>query len=322
MTITKRDDIQILRAVAIIAVVLIHTCPNGMYQVLCRPFINFAVALFLFLSGYLTKTQYNSWKSFFKRRVTRVAIPYVIWCNIYTVSMVPDPVLLLKNLITSNAAAHLYYIPVYVQFVLLTPLIIRLAKSRFRHIGWLITPISILLLFYPQLYSGTSQNAYLSMVNDISCLNWFTFYYLGIVMGNGILSRDYSSRHIFILLIGSILLQITEGYILYRLGTSNCGTQMKITSVVSSSLACMLAHTLLMTSRIQMKNQLLLTIGKYSFGIYLCHVMFIRILKGFAFYQHIPYIINSAIILVLSVLFCILCDKVLSPRILKWIGIR
>lgn len=322
MTNTKRLDIQILRAIAIIAVVLIHTCPNGLYQVICRPFINFSVALFLFLSGYLTKTHYDSWTSLFKRRITRVVIPYLIWTIIYSMPPVPDPMLLLKNIITSNAAAHLYYIPVYIQFVLLTPLIIKLAQSRYRHLGWLIAPISLLIFYYPQLYTGRTLNAYLSMANDISCLNWFTFYFLGIILGNGIISHNFSTKSIGGLLLVSFILQIVEGYILYRLGVSNCGTQMKITSLITSTLACILAHTLLRTQRINIKNQLLLTIGKYSFGLYLCHILFIRILKRFVFYQDIPYVINSAIVLALSVLLCIICDKVLSPKIIKWIGIK
>ncbi len=54
----KNKEIQVLRAIAIIAVVLIHTAPTeGLYQVFIRPFINFSVPLFLFLSGYLTKSE-------------------------------------------------------------------------------------------------------------------------------------------------------------------------------------------------------------------------------------------------------------------------
>lgn len=68
----KNYKIQILRALAIIAVVLIHTCPLGLSQVLVRPFINFSVGLFLFLSGYLTKLENNDWKNFYKKRIVRV----------------------------------------------------------------------------------------------------------------------------------------------------------------------------------------------------------------------------------------------------------
>lgn len=68
--------IQVLRGLAIIAVVLIHTCPNGYAQVWIRPFINWAVPLFLFLSGYLTKMDNDDWSSLIKKRVLRVMIPY------------------------------------------------------------------------------------------------------------------------------------------------------------------------------------------------------------------------------------------------------
>ena len=47
----KNVKIQILRAIAIIGVVLIHTCPSGKWQIFVRPFINFAVPIFIFLSG-------------------------------------------------------------------------------------------------------------------------------------------------------------------------------------------------------------------------------------------------------------------------------
>ena len=46
--------IQVLRGLAILGVVLIHTTPIGIAQVYCRPFINFSVGLFLFLSGFLS----------------------------------------------------------------------------------------------------------------------------------------------------------------------------------------------------------------------------------------------------------------------------
>ena len=39
----KDRNIQMFRAIAIIAVVMIHTTPAGQWQVFCKPFINFAV---------------------------------------------------------------------------------------------------------------------------------------------------------------------------------------------------------------------------------------------------------------------------------------
>ena len=59
MKLTKEESykIQILRGLAIVAVVFIHNTPDGLPQVICRPFLNFSVGLFLFLSGYLSNVK-------------------------------------------------------------------------------------------------------------------------------------------------------------------------------------------------------------------------------------------------------------------------
>ena len=109
----KNNTIQLIRALAIIAVVMIHMTPSGMYQVFCRPFINYAVATFLFLSGFLTKIDNDNWISFYKKRIKRVLIPYLIWTVLYTLSS-KNIGKLPNNLITAKAAAPLYYIFVYI----------------------------------------------------------------------------------------------------------------------------------------------------------------------------------------------------------------
>lgn len=50
----KDRYLQALRGLAISAVVLIHCLPQCAASVAIRPFLNFSVALFLFLSGVLT----------------------------------------------------------------------------------------------------------------------------------------------------------------------------------------------------------------------------------------------------------------------------
>ena len=50
----KDRYLQALRGVAIAAVVLIHCLPQCPASIAVRPFLNWSVAAFLFLSGYLT----------------------------------------------------------------------------------------------------------------------------------------------------------------------------------------------------------------------------------------------------------------------------
>lgn len=140
-------NIQALRGLAIIAVVLIHTCPSGLSQVFVRPFLNFAVAMFIFLSGNLTKTENEDWIHFIKKRCLRVLIPYFIWTIVYTLPSFSLQKLAF-NLATTKSAYTLYYVFVYIQLVILTPLLCKAARSKLKWSAWLISPIYILIINY------------------------------------------------------------------------------------------------------------------------------------------------------------------------------
>lgn len=106
---SRSNLVQVFRALAIIAVVMIHTSPLGYGQVFIRPFINFAVATFLFLSGYLTKIENDDWPHFYKKRILRVLIPYVVWTVLYTL-VSRDLAKLPTNLLLAKAIVPMYYI--------------------------------------------------------------------------------------------------------------------------------------------------------------------------------------------------------------------
>lgn len=130
----KNPKIQILRAISIIAVVMIHTLPVDL-SVSVRPFINFGVATFLFLSGYLTDTSKINIKEFYKKRIIRVLILYIIWSILYTTASFASDGIDVKryiiNFLIAGGAATMYYIFVYIQFVLLTPLLGKLLERKY-----------------------------------------------------------------------------------------------------------------------------------------------------------------------------------------------
>lgn len=103
------------------------------------------------------------------------------------------------NLITTKANYVLYYIFVYVQIVLLTPVVIKLAKSRYQWIGWFIQPVAFIIFRYlPLAYGSIIDTTWIS----INCLMWFSYYYLGIVLGNGLTDVVHISNKRIILLYG------------------------------------------------------------------------------------------------------------------------
>lgn len=323
--IARNNMIQIFRAISIIAVVMIHTTPSGEWQVYCRPWINFSVATFLFLSGYLTKLEYDNWYAFFKKRISRVLVPYVIWTLIYSMPSIlsnGNISVFAKNLITAKAAPTMYYIFVYIQFVLLTPWLAKLAKSKYRHLGWFVAPISTLIFKYYGLVTGIEPNRYVSLFWSDACLGWFTYYYLGLLLANKIIRPEYSLKKLGWLYILSIILQTSEGYGLLLLGEVNCGTQIKLTSFLTSTIFLLIVYTILNRPNINVKNKFLRSLGDYSFGIYLCHIMIIMILDKIPYYNLLPYPLTSAIVVLISWSCCFIGSKICSNKINGWLGLK
>ena len=315
-------DIQFFRAIAIIAVVMIHTTPAGEWQIFCKPFINFAVATFIFLSGYLTKADNDNWLAFYRRRITRVLVPYFIWTVIYSIQDIQSEGLsvLVKNLLCANATTTLYYIFVYIQFVLLTPLLGKLAKSRFRHLGWIIAPLSVVLFKYIPAFGDIHLGKHVELLWSDACLGWFTFYYLGLILGNKILSPKFNLRNLVFLYCMSLLLQMGEGYLWFTVDPAGCGSQLKLTSILSSSIFMLIIYSVL-SSNHGTKCRLLSTIGDYSFGIYLVHMMILKALEPMTLYSAIPYPVTSLILLIISFIFCNVFTAVTGKRVGRWLGL-
>lgn len=301
---------------------MIHTTPAGEMQVICKPFINFAVATFIFLSGYLTKADNDNWLAFYRRRITRVLVPYFIWTVIYSIQDIQSEGLsvLVKNLLCANATTTLYYIFVYIQFVLLTPLLGKLAKSRFRHLGWIIAPLSVVLFKYIPAFGDIHLGKHVELLWSDACLGWFTFYYLGLVLGNKLLSPKFNLRNLVFLYCVSLLLQMGEGYLWFTVDPAGCGSQLKLTSILSSSIFMLIIYSVL-SSNHGTKCSLLNTIGDYSFGIYLVHMMILKALEPMTLYSAIPYPETSLIILIISSIFCYVCTAVTGKRVGRWLGL-
>jgi len=317
---TRNNLVQIFRALAIIGVVMIHTTPAGEWQMLCRPFINFSVATFLFLSGYLTKTKNEDWGAFMKKRIVRVIVPYLIWSFLYSVQKLEY---LPMMLLVGTVAPQMYFIIVYIQFVLLTPLLGKLATSRYQALGWFVAPVSALVFKYFWLLTNQQPNDYVSLFWTDACLGWFTYYYLGLILGNRVMERRYSLKVLGILYLVSIVVQMAEGYGWQMLGEAGCGTQLKLSSFLTSTIFLLIIHTLLQDGRFDIKSRFLRMLGDYSFGVFLCHMLVLDALVEFVpFYESIPYPLNALVVVLVSLLFCYIIDRLCGERVSRWLGIR
>lgn len=271
---TKNVNIQYLRGLAIIAVVIIHSnMPDGL-RVAIRPFVNYAVALFIFLSGYLTKLNIDNIKEFYKRRIIKVIVPYVIWSIIFYVLISGKKSFsdFAVKLLTGRCCGIYYYIFVYVQFVLLTPLISKLIKSKYSFMGWLITPITIFLFRY-LIYIGIPIP---QIRLSYTCSAWFIYYYLGLYLGNGIIKPRKKLRQYILLYSVSIILSLAEGYVWYKMSNIDMATtQLRFTSILTSVLFlfCCCFYIKNSNRKSYIFTNILKIIGDCSFGIYLSHIL-------------------------------------------------
>ena len=293
----------------------------GSYQVICRPFINYAVSLFLFLSGYLTNIEQPDTARFYRKRISRILIPYVLWSVFYTLAH-REPGKLVVYLLTTKASYQLYFVFVYIQFVLLTPLMGKLLKSPCRWIGWLVAPLSTLIFSYTRFIPSLAfiaENRYVAFFWSVSCLKWFTAYYLGLALGNRVIRRTFRAKQLLALYLLSLPVQMAEGYLWYLTGDVNCGTQIKLSVFLTNALFLLLSYCYLNNDKAP-AHSWLLYLGDYSFGVFLCHVAFISALMKIPFYSQLPYPCNSALVLALSLAFVVIGRKICGPKLSAYFG--
>ena len=325
----KQRKIQIVRAMAVFLVIMTHTVFMDPHEMIVRPLINGGVPVFLFLSGYLTSMPIGDVGSFYKKRLLRILIPYLLWSVIYTVyhgTYRDFP----WNLLTGQCCSIFYYILVYLQCVLLTPLLGRLLRSRYRWMGYLITPLAILveqflawkglLLIYPW--------------NVNNCLVWMIFFYLGLDMRSRKGRQESAGRIIGsgIGLIVGLLLEIFvvasywQDFGRYDIATS----QVKLITMINSLLLLRILAEYLRKEEdvhigkvgvIQGGREIMSSIGDASFGIYLCHSLLIDWFMRFDFYRPWSFVGKTFFIYAASFLLIRVAQGILGKKVGRYFGV-
>jgi len=156
----------------------------------------FSVPAFLFASGCFVayagrgSSSGLSWKVV-RVRLTNLLIPYVIWSVVlffvdFLDGNVYSPVEYLTRFATGKADGYgvYFYVPLICQFYLLSPLIVRLARTRGRLllVGTAIIQLSLVVISYLGFYDLLSP--LLQLVRQFTpawvCLHWVFYFALGV----------------------------------------------------------------------------------------------------------------------------------------------
>ena len=103
------------------------------------------------------------------------------------------------------------------------------------------------------------------------------------------------------------------------MGEINCGTQLKLSSVLSGIIFAAMSYEFMNSNRFNSK--ILRLLGDNSFGIYFSHLAVMSVIKKIPFYSvYIFYPVN-AIVAVFVSLFCVLVGKKILGRYAKYLAL-
>lgn len=179
-------SIDFLRVLAISSVVLIHTTTLTLeksgyalndfsFSLFLNQSSRFAVVMFFIISGFVLERNREAWEGYFnfiKKRLLKIAIPYIFWSTIYYFFMFPNYDSFQMSLIYGSASYQLYFIPALFMFYLLFPVIEKVKKYLFH-------PVVFMLLFLIQLaflyYDYYIKTLPLAFPVSVAILNFFAF---------------------------------------------------------------------------------------------------------------------------------------------------
>ena len=290
-----KDHVTYLKGLAILAVVGIHTINSFMslmergslvwnLSIILDQVFRFSVPLFVAISGYSLAKRYSKqsiqFNEFFQKRVIRLIPLYLVWSITYYISskIIPgwqsfnfeDPIW--KVLLLGRAEYHLYFVPMIFQAYLLFPIIFPFIK-RF---PWLILIFSLIVQVH--FFNKINFSTWNDQMQYLVLLSWQFYFVLGIFLS------QVSSKVIKILSLALIVFGFfftLNSFSSTYFVTSDVIWSTKFTRIPVLIYASGVIILMLASSRASRPITLINYIGKYSYGIYLGHVLVLHLLTTF-----------------------------------------
>ncbi|WP_337019346.1 acyltransferase [Oceanobacillus massiliensis] len=327
------ESIYFLRLFAMLMVVLVHVTGTytsvlpiegdayGKYHFFNR-FIRIEAGIFLMLTGlvffynyYRKNLSIKVFKEYYKKRVAYILVPYLLWALIYEIyaHYTVNRDLALGELIARIAQGQSYYqlhfIFLIVQFYLVFPLLIILAKRfvYFKRYMWLAAILIHLLYSYlNSKYGWVPFSLFLGSLSPYLLGGWLGIYYEE--------QKEKAHKHLITGLFGIIFIASGSllAYLHYQLYVVQnfylAGIYYTVVEIVFIMAGCYflfrMAEIIQRKSSIQVMN-IVKNIAMYSFGFYLIHPLVLKEVARFI-PLHSNYLFHLEIITryVLTVIIC------------------
>ena len=229
------------------------------------------------------------------------------------------PFSLLECLCTGTASAQMYYLLVYGQLVIITPLLYKLLR-RHRALLYAITPITLFINV-----CCSAAGVALPYIQSVFP-SWLLFYHVGLDWPY-LCERTHMTtiRHLAAPSLFLIGIQIVIGAYWAHAGHPDLSTtQLKLSSMLCSLCVVSAIGTFVKQPSGGPLANLLSFIGDRSFGVYLCHTGILAVLRPFFEILNLPNILLTPlftlVVLFTSTTLVTLCKKTLPHPVLRAIG--
>jgi surface polysaccharide O-acyltransferase-like enzyme len=276
------------RGIAIIAVVAIHSIylggnPDGRGFLYYRQFLNFSVPALFFMSGYWASKKpiesFNDYKVFLRGRFFRIGIPYLFWSLIllgYSALKKGDFnwFEITFKLLVGGASMGYYFIIAIAQLYIITPLL-QYMNGRLNRYGLILIFVFNLAVIFA-LYLSRLFHVIWHLPAALPFYSWIIYYEFGLFMGERYSRISASSKMrvcIVFAILASFLISVFEvSILLSRYNRPDfAASAVKYSSVLYS--VFVILGFLFWKEYFRRSPRVLLAIGRYSFGIYMIHII-------------------------------------------------
>ena len=299
-------EIDYLRCFAILAVIAIHTAaaltrvenPANFFAVsIWQNISSFAVPLFICISGFVLYLSYNPKLkgNFYQKRFQRIIPPYLIFTVIFLIANIfksyvvtgvfqlPSFGTIINAFLFATSNEHMWFFLIIIELYLLYPILSSIySKLAEKNIDWILLIAGFIIQIFWNTFSGNlaifinGADIYLSNKIFLCMIFYFIF---GMYMSKhySFVCRILSSATAFALLIIGVILTAVLAF------NSPSGSFYTVPAIAYCTSAILL---LFAVSRILVsvsQENIFVTIGLYSFGIYLIHPL-IQGLFGYVIY--------------------------------------
>ncbi len=299
----KKEWISNLRVIATLCVVLLHVASSALYTYNQVPnshwwignvydsFARFSVPLFLMITGALLLGKQYSYSIFLKRKVVRILWPFLFWTAIYIIYNFIEPPKFFGKLetqtnfdwiiqqIRDGSSYHLWYVYMLIGFYIAIPLLNKLiigVKNKYLLLFLIVWVIFITF--------STSKNSAYNFEWNL----WYIMGYLGyVVLGYYLSIINTKSKPISALAVITFLIGLfITFYGTYYYTDMNGLFYKNYYSYLTPNVLLMTASifVLMKNANINLSGVLKKIrdlIDKYSYGIYLSHILVLNYLIMF-----------------------------------------